>query len=135
MTGIQRIGSGGPWEAKYGYSRVVTAGPHAWVSGCTATIDGEVQGNDSPYTQTKVALDTARRALEEAGFELGDVVRTRWYVVHARDIDEVGRAHGEVFGDIRPAATALVVSGLIDSGMLVEIELDAYRAAAAGSES
>ena len=128
MSNVQRIGSGGPWETKYGYSRVVAAGPHAWVSGCTATVDGVVQGNGDPYTQMKVALETARTSLAEAGFELSDVVRTRWYVVHARDIDEVGRAHGEVFGEFRPAATALVVSGLIDPGMLVEVELDAYRA-------
>ncbi|NUR59467.1 MAG: RidA family protein [Catenulispora sp.] len=127
MSNVQRIGSGGPWEAKYGYSRVVTAGPHAWVSGCTATVDGVVQGNGDPYTQMKVSLDTARKALAEAGFEMRDVVRTRWYVVHSRDIDDVGRAHGEVFGEHRPAATALVVSGLIDPGMLVEVELDAYR--------
>ncbi|NUP52181.1 MAG: RidA family protein [Catenulispora sp.] len=129
MSNIQRIGAGGPWEAKYGYSRVVVAGPHAWVAGCTATVDGMVQGNGDPYTQMKICLDIARKALEEAGFGLRDVVRTRWYVVHARDIDDVGRAHGEVFGEFRPAATALVVSGLIDPGMLVEVELDAYRSA------
>ena len=133
MTGIQRIGSGGPWEAEYGYSRIVTAGPHAWVSGCTATVDGVVQGSGDPYTQTKHAFEIAGKALEEAGFSLGDVVRTRWYVVHARDIPEVGRAHGEIFAEFRPAATALVVSGLIDPGMLVEIELDAYRAEGGGS--
>ena len=134
MTGVvQRIGSGGPWEAEYGYSRIVTAGPHAWVSGCTATVDGVVQGNGDPYEQTKVAFGIAHRALEEAGFALNDVVRTRWYVVHARDIAEVGRAHGEIFCDFRPAATALVVSGLIDPGMLVEIELDAYRAGGGAS--
>ena len=131
MSSVQRIGSDGQWENEYGYSRVVAAGPHAWVAGCTATIDGVVQGNGDPYTQMKVALDIARKALEEAGFAMGDVVRTRWYVVHARDIAEVGRAHGEVFGEHRPAATALVVSGLIDPGMLVEVELDAYRAGSA----
>jgi enamine deaminase RidA (YjgF/YER057c/UK114 family) len=133
MTGIQRNGSGGPWETKYGYSRVVTAGPHAWLSGCTATVNGEVQGNGDPYAQTKVAFDVARRALEEAGFALSDVVRTRWYVVHARDIAEVGRAHGEIFSEFPPAATVLVVSGLLDPGMLVEIELDAYRSPEAAS--
>jgi enamine deaminase RidA (YjgF/YER057c/UK114 family) len=127
MSSVQRIGSDGQWENEYGYSRVVAAGPHAWVAGCTATVDGAVQGNGDPYGQMKVALDIARKALEQAGFGLGDVVRTRWYVVHARDIAEVGRAHGEVFGEVRPAATALVVSGLIDPGMLVEVELDAYR--------
>jgi enamine deaminase RidA (YjgF/YER057c/UK114 family) len=127
MSSVQRIGSDGRWESEYGYSRLVAAGPHAWVAGCTATIDGRVQGNGDPYTQMMVSLDIARKALEEAGFALRDVVRTRWYVVHARDIAEVGRAHGEVFAEHRPAATALVVSGLIDPGMLVEVELDAFR--------
>jgi enamine deaminase RidA (YjgF/YER057c/UK114 family) len=124
---VQRIGSDAQWENEYSYSRAVAAGPHAWVAGCTATVDGVVQGNGDPYTQMKVALDIARKALEQAGFAMHDVVRTRWYVVHARDIPEVGRAHGEVFAEHRPAATALVVSGLIDPGMLVEVELDAYR--------
>jgi enamine deaminase RidA (YjgF/YER057c/UK114 family) len=131
MSSVQRFGSEGQWESEYGYSRVVVAGPHAWVAGCTATVDGVVQGNGDPYAQMKVALDTAGKALEQAGFSLRDVVRTRWYVVHARDIAEVGRAHGEVFAEHRPAATALVVSGLIDPGMLVEVELDAYRAGSA----
>jgi len=128
MSSVQRIGSDGVWEREYGYSRVVAAGPHAWVAGCTATVDGVVQGNGDPYTQMKVALDIAAKALEQAGFALSDVVRTRWYVVHARDVSEVGRAHAEVFAENKPAATALVVSGLIDPGMLVEVELDAYRA-------
>ena len=128
MNAIQRHGSGGPWEDRWGYSRIVTAGPHAWVSGCTATQDGVVEGDGDPYNQAKIAFGNARKALEQAGFSLSDVVRTRWYIVHSRDIDEVGRAHGEIFADFRPAATALVVSGLADSGMLVEVELDAYRA-------
>jgi enamine deaminase RidA (YjgF/YER057c/UK114 family) len=131
MSSVRRIGSDSQWEHEYGYSRVVAAGPHAWVAGCTATVEGVVQGNGDPYTQMLVALDTARKALEQAGFEMHDVVRTRWYVVHARDIAEVGRAHGEVFAEAPPAATALVVSGLIDPGMLVEVELDAYRAGGA----
>jgi enamine deaminase RidA (YjgF/YER057c/UK114 family) len=118
----------GHWEAKFGYSRIVVAGPHAWVAGCTATIDGILQANGDPYRQTLTAFDVARKALEEAGFGLQDVVRTRWYVVHARDVEEVGRAHREIFGEFRPAMTAVVVSGLIDPGMLVEVELDAYRA-------
>lgn len=124
---VQRIGPSGSWESKYGGSRVVAAGALAWVAGCTATRNGVVQGNGDPYQQTKVALENAREALAEAGFTLDDVVRTRWYVVHARDVAEVGRAHGEVFATIRPAATAVIVSGLVDPGMLVEIELDAYR--------
>lgn len=127
MSSIQRFGSGGAWEAKFGYSRVVVAGPHAYVSGCTATVDGVVQGEGDPYHQTLVAFGVARKALEEAGFGLQDVVRTRWYVVHSRDIDEVGRAHGELFGEHRPAATVLVVSGLLDPGMLVEVDVDAYQ--------
>jgi enamine deaminase RidA (YjgF/YER057c/UK114 family) len=124
---IQRFGSGGPWENEYSYSRIVVAGRHAYLAGCTATVDGVVQGNGDPYRQTLIAFEGARKSLEEAGFTLQDVVRTRWYVVHARDIAEVGRAHGELFAEIRPAATVLVVSGLIDPGMLVEVELDAYR--------
>ena len=128
MSSVQRYGSGGPWENAYGYSRVVTAGPHAWVSGCTATQDGVVKGNGDPYTQTKIAFDNAQKALEDAGFGLADVVRTRWFVVHSRDIAEVGRAHGEFFADVRPAASVYVISGLIDPGMLVEVEVEAYRA-------
>ena len=124
---VQRYGSGGPWENNYGYSRLVVAGSRAYVSGCTATVDGVVQGHGDPYQQTLVAIDVARKALEEAGFTLDDVVRTRWYVVHGRDIAEVGRAHGEAFRTIRPAATVLVVSGLVDPGMLVEIEFDADK--------
>ncbi len=121
MSSVQRYGSGGPWENKYG----------AWVSGCTATLDGVVQGNGDPYGQTKLAFANAEKALQEAGFTLGDVVRTRWFVVHARDIAEVGRAHGEVFVDVRPAASVYVISGLIEPGMLVEVEVEAYRVAGA----
>jgi enamine deaminase RidA (YjgF/YER057c/UK114 family) len=128
MSSVQRYGSGGPWENEYGYSRVVSAGPHAWVSGCTATLDGVVKGNGDPYTQTKIAFANAQKALEDAGFGLADVVRTRWFVVHSRDIAEVGRAHGEFFADVRPAASVYVISGLIDPGMLVEVEVEAYRA-------
>ena len=124
---VQRFGSGGPWEAKFGYSRAVVAGSRAYVSGCTATVDGAVQGHGDPYEQMKIAIEVGRKALEGAGFALEDVVRTRWYVVHARDIAEVGRAHGELFGDIRPASTVVVVSGLADPGMLVEIEFDADK--------
>jgi enamine deaminase RidA (YjgF/YER057c/UK114 family) len=124
---VRRYGSDGPWEGPFGYSRVVVAGPNAYVSGCTAVIDGNVRYDGNPYQQTLTAFGAALDALKTAGFERADVVRTRMYVMHARDMGDVGRAHGELFGDVKPAATMVVVSGLIDPGMLVEVEVDAYR--------
>lgn len=129
MTSIDRFGSGGPYEAAIGYSRVVRAGAHIWVSGCTATTaDGVVAGPGDHYTQTKVALENVGRALEQAGAGFGDVVRSRIFIVGIDRSDDVGRAHGEVFTDIRPAATMVEVSALINPQMLVEIEVDAFVA-------
>lgn len=127
MAGVSRYGSGGPWEELYGYSRVVTAGPNAYVSGSTAVVEGIVHHEGDPYRQTLTAFESSLRALADAGFRAEDVVRTRIYVLHPRDMDEVGRAHREMFGQIRPAATMIVVSKLIDPQMLVEVEVDAYR--------
>jgi len=124
---VERRGSGGPWEARYGYSRVVAAGGHAWVAGCTATVDGEVRHLGDPHAQALTAFATALDALAEVGFTVADVVRTRMYAIHAEDIDAIGRAHAEVFGAVRPAATAVVVAGLVDAGMLVEVDVEAYR--------
>lgn len=124
---IRRVASGGPWEDAFGYSRAVHAGPHVFVSGCTATVDGSVRHPGDAYEQTLVAFDVARAALEPVGFGLEDVVRTRMYVVSADDCDAVGRAHAAVLGDVRPAATMVVVAALIDPAMLVEVEVDAYR--------
>ena len=128
MTNIPgRYPSGGPFEEKFGYSRLVVAGPNAYVSGSTALIDGMINHEGDPYNQALTAFSVALKALSDAGFALADVVRTRMYVVHPRDMEEVGRAHKELFDAVRPAATMVVVSKLIDPQMLVEVELDAYR--------
>ena len=123
-----RISSGGPWEDAVGYSRAVVAGPFVFVAGSTSTVDGEVRHEGDPYAQTLEAFGVVRRALEQAGLSLSDVVRTRMYLKDIRDSDAVGRAHAELFGEVRPAATMLEVSGFIDPRMLVEVEADAYRA-------
>ncbi|WP_164701999.1 RidA family protein [Modestobacter sp. KNN46-3] len=125
-----RLGSGAPWEAVVGYSRVVVAGDTAWVSGTTATVDGQVVHPGDAGAQTRVALTTIARSLDEAGFALGDVVRTRMYVTDISRWEEVGRVHGEFFGDVRPATAMVQVAALIDPAMLVEVEADAVRGAA-----
>lgn len=122
-----RISSGGPWEDRYGYARAVVVGPHVLVSGCTATVGGEVQHLGDAYNQTLTAFSIALDAVEKAGTSLADVVRTRLYVVNADDFDAVGRAHGEVFGEVRPVCTSVQIAGLVDPRMLVEVEVEAYR--------
>ncbi|RZU31399.1 RidA family protein [Blastococcus saxobsidens] len=124
---VIRLGSGAPWEATVGYSRVVVRGETAWVSGTTAVVDGTVAHPGDAAAQTRHILATIERSLERAGFTLNDVVRTRMFVTDISRWEEVGRAHGEVFGDIRPATTMVQVSALIDPAMLVEIEADAVR--------
>ena len=130
MTAV-RLGSGAPWEDVVGYSRVVVAGDSAWVSGTTATVDGVVVHPGDAGAQARVALAGIAAALERAGFALGDVVRTRIYVTDIGRWEEVGRAHGEFFGAIRPATAMVGVAALIDPAMLVEIEVDAVREVAA----
>ncbi|MTD16737.1 RidA family protein [Nakamurella sp. YIM 132087] len=122
----ERRGSGGPWEAAYGYSRVVRVGPLAVTAGCTATVDGVVRHPGDAGAQTKLALQIALDALAGVGIEPWQVVSTRMYVTDISRSDEVGTAHGEVFAGIRPAATMVEVSGLIDPAMLVEVELQAW---------
>ena len=124
---VTRIGSGAPWEGIVGYSRVVVRGDAAWVSGTTSVVDGVVAHPGDAAAQTRQALATITTALERAGFTMNDVVRTRIYVTDISRWEEVGRAHGEVFGDVRPASTMVQVAALIDSEMLVEIEADAVR--------
>ena len=124
---VVRFGSDAPWEAVVGYSRVVVHGDMAWVSGTTATVDGAVVHPGDAAAQTRQVLVTVRESLERAGFTLADVVRTRMYVTDISRWEEVGRAHGEVFGDIRPATSMVQVAALIDPAMLVEVEADAVR--------
>lgn len=117
--------SGGPWEDLYGYSRAVRTGDHIVVSGCTSVVDGQVRHPGDAAAQLRVALDTAIEAVISLGGSTGDVVRTRLYLLRRSDCDSVGRAHGERFSDVRPAASMVLVAGLLDAEMLVEVEVEA----------
>lgn len=123
---VTRLGSGGPWEARYGYSRVVRVGPLAITAGCTSTVEGRVTHVGDAAAQTAQALRIGLDALAEVGAAPGDVIRTRMYVTDRRYADEVGLAHNVFFGPVRPVATMVVVAGLIDPDHLVEVELEAY---------
>lgn len=127
MSADKRINSGAPWEELYGYSRAVVAGPALFVAGTTATVDGEVVGVGDPYLQARTAFGIALDAIREAGFAIGDVVRTRMFVADIGDQDEIGRAHKEIFDAIRPAATMVQVAGFAHPDHLVEVEIDAHK--------
>ena len=120
------ISSGAPWEPIVGYSRAMRIGPHVQVAGTTAVdASGALVGPDDPYAQTVQILKNIEAALEKAGARMEDVVRTRIFTTDISRWEEIGRAHGEVFSDIRPACTMVEVSRLISPDMLVEIEADA----------
>ena len=123
------ISSGGPWETRFGYSRAVVSGDMAFVSGTTdAGSDGRSMHPGEPAAQARAVFGIIERALAKGGFALADVVRTRLFVTHRNHIAPVAAVQGELFGEVRPASTALVVKALIEPSLLVEIEVDARKA-------
>ena len=128
MTERRRISSGGPWEASGAYSRAIVVGDSCWVAGTTdAGADGRSRHPGDIAAQARATLAIIESALAEAGFSVGDVVRTRMFVTDISRSAEVLAVHGEVFGAVRPAATMVEVGALIDPSLLVEIEVDARR--------
>ncbi len=120
------VSSGGPWEDVVGYSRAVRTGNHVFVAGTTAAeADGTIFGGSDGYLQAKRCFEIIERALGEAGAAMRHVVRTRMFVTDIARWEEFGRAHGEFFRHVKPAATMVQVSALIDPAMLIEIEVDA----------
>jgi len=127
MSVVRKLDTGGPWETAVGYSRAVAAGDYVFVSGCTSMDGADFVHEHDAYQQTRQALANVAAALQGLGAGLADVVSTRILVTDITRWEEYGRAHGAVFGDIRPAATMVEVSRLIDPRMLVEIEAVAYQ--------
>jgi len=124
---VRRISSGTTWEQAVGYSRAVAAGDFVFVSGCTSVDGTEFVHEGNAYAQTKLAISNAADALSGLGAGLADVVQTKMYVTDISRWQEYGRAHGDVFGDVRPAATMIEVAALIEPGMLIEVEVVAFR--------
>ncbi|MFC5650308.1 RidA family protein [Paenibacillus solisilvae] len=121
----RQVFTGSPWEQKVGYCRAIRVGSRIEVAGTTAMRDGQVIGMNDPYEQTKCILQTIEKALHELDAKLTDVVRTRMFVTDISRWEEIGRAHGEFFGSIQPAATMVEVKALIDPRLMVEIEAEA----------
>ncbi len=130
----QLISSGGPWEAKGGYSRAVRVDDHVFVAGTTAMKDGKLVGPDDVVAQTREAMSTIVNALHEAGASIGDVVRYRVFLTNIEDSSAVVPLLGEYFAGVRPAGTLVGVSALIDPGMRIEIEVEAIRGSATHSD-
>ncbi|MCX4433175.1 MULTISPECIES: RidA family protein [Streptomyces] len=127
MSDVRRVTTGAPWEDAFGYSRAVEL-PNGLVlvAGCTSVVDGAIV-DGGPYEQAVNSFNAAFAALQQLGLGRDDVVRTRMYITHARDVEEVGRAHKELFDTVRPAASMIIVSGFVDSRLVVEVEVEAFR--------
>ncbi|MGP4012210.1 RidA family protein [Streptomyces sp. 4N124] len=126
---VRRVQSGSPWEESFGFARAVAAGDRVLVAGTTSFKGDVLYGEGDPYEQAMVAFTNAIEAIGEFGLAVGSVVRTRMYLTHARDVDAVGRAHKELFDEVRPVSTLLIVEGFVDSRILVEVEIEAFRGA------
>ncbi|MBV7694927.1 RidA family protein [Streptomyces sp. TRM70350] len=126
---VRRVQSGSPWEESFGFARAVAAGDRVLVAGTTSFKGSVLYGEGDPYEQAKVAFTSAIEALGEFGLGVESVIRTRMYLAHLRDVDEVGRAHKELFGSVRPVTTLLVVEGFVDPRVLVSVEVEAFRGA------
>ncbi|WP_432059048.1 RidA family protein [Streptomyces sp. S1] len=129
--GVKKVVTGAPWEEQFGYSRAVEL-PNGTVlvSGCTSVVDGQI-ADGGPHEQAVNSFHVALAALGQLGLGAEHVVRTRMYLTHARDVEEVGRAHKELFDAVRPAASMIIVSGFVDPRLVVEVEVEAYRGEAA----
>lgn len=125
MNKRRNISSGVKWEDIVGYSRAVIAGDRILISGTTSVVNGEVEGKGDIYLQTKIIFQKIEKVLKEAGSSIENVIRTRIYVTDIARWEEVGKAHGEFFKDIRPASSMIEISALVDPEMLVEIEAEA----------
>ncbi|GAB3009521.1 RidA family protein [Streptomyces pseudoechinosporeus] len=124
---VRRVQSGSPWEESFGFARAVAAGDRVLVAGTTSFKGSVLYGEGDPYEQARVAFANALDAIGEFGLDARSVLRTRLYLTHARDVDEVGRAHKELFDSVRPVSTLLIVDGFVDPRILVEVELEAFR--------
>ncbi|WP_031483411.1 RidA family protein [Streptomyces bicolor] len=126
---VRRVQSGSPWEESFGFAHAVAAGDRVLVAGTTSFKGHVLYGEGDPYEQAKVAFTGALEAIAEFGLGPESVVRTRMYLSHQRDVDEVARAHKDLFDSVRPVSTLVVVEGFVDPRILVEVELEAYRGA------